>query len=135
MGDGSPIRCRRKGQRLVVDSDGEQEEQSLEVLCQKMNDDRRGNLCSPPSDLIQTRPGDGRGRSFPGTLPDVRPTLRLGEEIAVKVAFDRTTLDSRTLPDPFGLLTATLKNPLRSVGCFLSDSAGFYPFGVTHGGS
>ena len=46
MGDGSPIRCRRKGQRLDVDSDGDQIEQSLEVLCQKLNDDRRGTLCS-----------------------------------------------------------------------------------------
>ena len=46
MSNGSPIRCRRKGQRLVVDSDGDHIEQSLDVLCQKMNDDRRGNLCS-----------------------------------------------------------------------------------------
>ena len=46
MGDSSPIRCRRKGQRLVVDSNGDQIEQSLEVLCQKLNDDRRGTLCS-----------------------------------------------------------------------------------------
>jgi hypothetical protein len=34
------------GQRLVVDSDGHYIEQSLEVLCQRLNDDRRENLCS-----------------------------------------------------------------------------------------
>ena len=45
-GDTSPIRCKRKGERLVVDSDGDYIEQSLEVLCQRMNDDRRENLCS-----------------------------------------------------------------------------------------
>jgi hypothetical protein len=46
VGDSSPIRCKRKGQRLVVDSDGDCIEQSVEVLCQRMNDDRRENLCS-----------------------------------------------------------------------------------------
>ena len=46
VGDSSPIRCKRKGQRLVVDSDGDYIEQSLEVLCQRTNDDRRENLCS-----------------------------------------------------------------------------------------
>ena len=46
VGDSLPIRCKRKGQRLVVDSDGDYIEQSLEVLCQRTNDDRRENLCS-----------------------------------------------------------------------------------------
>jgi hypothetical protein len=46
VGNSSPIRCKRKGQRLVVDSDGDCIEQSVEVLCQRMNDDRRENLCS-----------------------------------------------------------------------------------------
>lgn len=46
MGDSSPIRCKRKGQRLIVDSDGDYIEQSLEVLCQRTNDDRGENLCS-----------------------------------------------------------------------------------------
>jgi hypothetical protein len=46
VGDSAPIRCKRKGQRHVVDSDGDYIEQSIEVLCQRMNDDRRENLCS-----------------------------------------------------------------------------------------
>src|SRR4030081_3648410 len=46
VGDSSPIRCKRKGQRLVVDSDGDYIEQSFEVLCQRMNDDRRESHCS-----------------------------------------------------------------------------------------
>ena len=134
MGDGSPIRYRRKGQRLVVDSDGDQIEQSLEVLCQKLNDDRRGTLCSrlqtsyklvqeseSKRDVAPVSPAVGRGRSFPGTLPDVRPTLRFGEEIAAKVAFDRTTLDPRTLPDPFGLLTATNAKESSPFGRLLSE--------------
>ncbi len=148
VGDSSPIRCGRKGQRLVVDSGGKNYiEQSLEVLYQRTNDDRRENLCSRLH--IQTRPGDreqkrqcaaggavspaaGRGWSFPRIPPDVRPILRLGEQTVAKVAFARTAVDRQTLPDPFGLLTATTgsKNPLRSVGCFLSDSIGFSPFGI-----
>ena len=32
--------------KACVDCEGEQIKQSLEVLCQKMHDDRRGNLCS-----------------------------------------------------------------------------------------
>ena len=138
MGDGSPIRYRRKGQRLVVDSDGDQIEQSLEVLCQKLNDDRRGTLCSrlqtsyklvqeseskrdiaPPEDRSSLQlVADAH---FRGTLPDVRPTLRLGEEIAAKVSFDRTALDPRTLPDPFGLLTATNAKESSPFGRLLSE--------------
>ena len=67
MGDGSPIRCRRKGQRLVVDSDGEQIEQSLEVLCQKMNDDRREISVAPLQTsykLVQETVADGHFREL-----------------------------------------------------------------------
>jgi hypothetical protein len=125
VGDSSPIRCKRKGQRLIVDSDGDYVEQSLEVLCQRTNDDRGENLCSRLQTLYklvqeteskrdiappEVSPTVGRERSLPRILPDVRPTLRLGEQTAAKVAFDGTAVDRQTLPGPFGLLTATTGN-------------------------
>jgi hypothetical protein len=114
VGDSSPIRCKRKGQRLIVDSDGDYIEQSLEVLCQRTNDDRGENLCSRLQTLYklvqetESKRDIGRGPSLPRILPNVRPTLRLGEQTAAKVAFDGTAGDRQTLPGPFGLLTATI---------------------------
>jgi hypothetical protein len=96
------------------------------VLCQKLNDDRGALSVAAFRRHTNSSRGPvshavGRGRSFPGTLPDVRPTLRFGEEIAAKVAFDRTTLDPRTLPDPFGLLTATNAKESSPFGRLLSE--------------
>jgi hypothetical protein len=79
MGDGSPIRCRRKGQRLVVDSDGEQIEQSLEVLCQKMNDDRRAISVAPLQTsykLVQETVADGHFRELCRTFGQLCDLLK-----------------------------------------------------------
>jgi hypothetical protein len=124
MVDGSPIRCRRKGQRLVVDTYGDQIEQSLGVLCQKMNDDHRGNIYSRLQTLYKlVRETESKRDIAP---PEERSRLQLVADdhfrelcrtfgqlcdlvnkSLQKLLLTSTTLDPRTLADAFGLLTAT----------------------------
>lgn len=147
VGDSSPIRCKRKGQRLIVDSDGDYIEQSLEVLCQRTNDDRGENLCSrlqtlyklvqeteSKRDIAQPEErsrlqlvADGHFREFCRTFGRLYDLVN--KPLQKLLLTELQWIDKRCRPFRAADGNDRLKNPLRSVGHFLSDSVGFFPLG------